>query len=93
MGFAAPAGLLILIGFGGAVMRPAALAGIGRLAILAITLLAVIWIAAGFTRDYGIVWPSHLGAILAAGVAAVALAAAFGRTPPALPAEAPTHGD
>ena len=82
MGFAAPAALLILLGFGAAWVRPAALDGVGRSVALTIGLLAVVWIAAGFASEFGVVWPSHLSAIAEAGVAAVALALAFGRSVP-----------
>jgi hypothetical protein len=82
MGFTAPAALLILLGFGAAAVRPAGLAGVGRTVALTIGLLAVVWIAAGFASEFGTVWPSHLSAIAEAGVAAVALALAFGRSVP-----------
>jgi hypothetical protein len=88
MGFAAPAALLILLGFGAAWVRPAALDGVGRSVALTIGLLAVVWIAAGFASEFGIVWPSHLSAIVEAGVAAIALAFAFGRPVPSQTAKA-----
>jgi hypothetical protein len=82
MGFAAPAALLILLGFGAALVLPAPLDGVGRSVALTIALLAVVWIAAGFASEFGIVWPSHLSAIVEAGVAAIALAFAFGHSVP-----------
>ena len=82
MGVAAPATVLILVGFGTAAWRPVQIVGTGRLGAIAIGLLAVIWVSAFFIDSYGVRWPSKSSAIVEASVAAVALAMAFATASP-----------
>ncbi len=85
LGIAAPATLLMLVGYGAAVWRPADMAGTGRIASLAIGLLAFIWVASGFVWRPDTGSPTYLSAVFEAGVAAVAIAIALGRSTEAVP--------
>ena len=77
MGFVAPAALLMGLGFGAALLPRRSLET-GALVAMAIGCLVIVWVWSSFAFTFGIAWPLHFSALIEAGVAALALAAAFG---------------
>ena len=49
-----------------------------ELVAFAIGCLVIVWVWSSFAFTFGIAWPLHFSALIEAGVAALALAAAFG---------------
>lgn len=88
MGFAAPATLLLGLGFGAALL-PGRSVGAGALVAVATACLVIVWVWSSFVFSYGIAWPLHFSALVEAAVGALALATAFGPVDRAVEARVP----